>query len=140
MHIRVNLVDTSLPQQQQLSINQLCLILIQMLHMHLLLQLAQVEALKVTRVKHIKVQGIQKRKSLDGAKCPISKFRDKNYFFHFFRNRMAGAVIENVSSKKLYIGFGLFVCILTAGFVVGGIFSSKPRYPLLIEPSKISIQ
>jgi len=53
---------------------------------------------------------------------------------------MAGAVIENVSSKKLYIGFGLFVCILTAGFVVGGIFSSKPRYPLLIEPSKISIQ
>jgi len=53
---------------------------------------------------------------------------------------MAGAVIENVSSKKLYIGFGLFVCILTAGFVVGGIFSSKPRYPLLLEPSKISIQ
>ena len=70
MHIRVNLVDTSLPQQQQLNINQLCLTLIQMLHMHLLLQLALVEALiKVTRVKHIKVQAIQKRKSLDGAKC-----------------------------------------------------------------------
>ena len=40
---------------------------------------------------------------------------------------MAGAVIENVSSKKIYLGFGIFALILVAGFMVGGIFASNPR-------------
>ena len=40
---------------------------------------------------------------------------------------MAGAVIESVSSKKLYSGLLVFLLLVIAGFVVGGVFASRPR-------------
>ena len=40
---------------------------------------------------------------------------------------MAGAVIENVSSKKLYAGFALFLTALVGGFIIGGVFAAQPR-------------
>ena len=41
---------------------------------------------------------------------------------------MAGAVIESVSSKKLYIGLGLFLACVILGFTVGGLFEAPPRW------------
>ena len=42
---------------------------------------------------------------------------------------MAGAVIENVSSKKLYVGAGFILLTIFGGFLVGGLYiDSKPNH------------
>ena len=46
---------------------------------------------------------------------------------------MAGAVIESVSSKKLYTGLAAFLLLVIGGFVIGGVFSSRPRYELSLS-------
>ena len=55
-------------------------------------------------------------------------FQIKNFFVIFQKDlKMAGAVIESVSSKKLYIGLGLFLACVVLGFTVGGLFEAPPR-------------
>ena len=42
---------------------------------------------------------------------------------------MAGAVIENVSSKKLYVGAGFISLTIFGGFLIGGLYiDSKPNH------------